>query len=231
MMTHTKPQRTTLTTTRSIDARSLTPAQRKARRCRDTQLFVSGGFGSGKTMGHALKVLQLRRENRGVAGLILAQTWGMLWSTTLRRLFALMRKCGIRYRVRDRQGECYLDLGDGVPIFLRSAKNIDTFDGLDVGWLTGDEVRHWTIEAYHVALGRRRAKCPLPQAAFFSTPNMWLLDEFTDKPGRRLIIAPTKENAKNLAPGYIDNLRLSYANSRENLALAIERMRGFLGSL
>ena len=28
-----------------------------------------------------------------------------------------------------------------------------------------------------------------------------------------------------------DNLRLSYANSRENLALALERMRGFLDSL
>ena len=199
------------TTIPNIDARSLTPAQRKALRCKDTQLLVSGGFGSGKTTAHALKVLQLKRINVGIPGLILAQTWGMLWSTTLRRLFSVLRKCGVGYRVRDRQGECYLDLGDGVPIFLRSAKNIDTFDGLDVGWETGDETRHWKHDAYLVALARRRVKCPLPQAAFFSTPNMWLLDEFTGKPGRRMIIAPTRENARNLTPGYIDNLRLSYS--------------------
>ena len=196
----------------SIDCRKLTIAQRRSLRSRATQLLVSGGFGSGKTMAHALKTLQLKQENPDTPGLILAPTWSVLWSTTMRRFFWLLKRCGIPWQVRDRQGECYLDLGDGVPIFMRSAKNVETFDGLDVGWITSDETRHYRKEAYHVALGRRRVKCPFPQAAFFTTPNMWLIDEFTDKPGRQLIIAPTQENAKNLAPGYIDNLRLSYSS-------------------
>lgn len=196
-----------------IDVAQLTPAQRRALRSTSRQVLMSGGFGSGKTTALAIKMLQLKAENPNVPGLVLAPTWGVLWSTTVRRLISLLRISGFSYNIRDRSGECYLDLGDGQPIFLRSAKKPETFDGLDVGWMVGDECRHWGRHAYDVGIGRVRVPCPLPQSAFFSTPSMgWLSDEFdAGKPGRELIVAPTKENAKNLAPGFIENLRLSYS--------------------
>ena len=60
-------------------------------------------------------------RNPGVPGLVLAPNWGTLWSTTVRRIEGLMKQCGWVYRERDKQGQCYLDTGDNVPIFLRSA--------------------------------------------------------------------------------------------------------------
>lgn len=200
-----------------INASALTESQRRiAALCelKESQTaLVSGGFGSGKTTGLALATMLLKARNPGVPGLVLAPNWGTLWSTTVRRIEGLMKQCGWTYKERDKQGECFLDLGDGVPIFLRSAMNVSTFDGLDVGWVVGDEARHWSRQAYEVALGRRRVKCPAPHFFLFSTPQMnWMADEFNQgKEGRTLIVAPTKENAKNLSPGYIDNLRLSYS--------------------
>jgi hypothetical protein len=113
----------------------------------------------------------------------------------------------------DRQGECYLDFGDGVPLFLRSAHDPGSFDGLDVGWAGGDEIRHWSKESWEVFLGRVRVHCRMPQKVASSTPAMhWMADEFnTGRKNRELIISPTRDNARNLAPNFIENLRLSYS--------------------
>ena len=117
-------------------------------------------------------------------------------------------------KLRDRNGDCFLDFGPGSsPVFLRSANNEDGYDGLDVGWLLGDEARYWRRRAWHVAQGRVRVPCALPQPAIVTTPEIgWLSDEFNSgKPDRRLIVAPTRENAHNLRPGYIEDLKLSYS--------------------
>ena len=199
-----------------VKSSSLTLGQKQFLNSEEPVVLMSGGFGSGKTTALALKLLQLKAANPGTPGLLVSQSYKSLWSISFRRLMSILNLTLPKDqvpKVMDRQGECYLDFGDGVPIFLRSAVNPDSIDGLDVGWLLGDELRHWPQHTYEVALGRVRAKCPKPQIAFASTPEMhWMAEEFnTSKSGRRLIIAPTSQNAKNLAPGFIENLRLSYS--------------------
>ncbi len=182
-------------------------------------VLMSGGFGSGKTTALMAKLMLLKARNKDTPGLLVSQSYRALWSITHRALRQmLMATFGARAGSRlatpvDKQGACYLDFGDDCPIYLRSATHPGSIDGLDVGWGVGDELRYWPRETYETFLGRVRVPCDLPQSAFSSTPAMgFMADEFNSgKQDRELIIAPTIENAHNLAPGYIDNLRLSYS--------------------
>jgi len=199
-----------------LDPSTLTAGQRTLLASQSKQVLMAGGYGSGKTTGLDIKLLQLRTVNAGVPGLLVAPTRPLLFSVTLRRLLSTLRRSvplHMMPQVKDPQGECYLDFGDGVPIFLRSATRPDSIDGLDVGWACGDEIRYWSRQAYDITLGRVRVPCPLPQKAFASTPSMgWMYDEFAmGKVDRELIVAGTRENAHNLAPGFIENLRASYS--------------------
>lgn len=199
-----------------VDARKLTPGQIRLLQTQASTALLAGGFGSGKTTAGAIKTLQLKAMNPGVPGLIAAQSWSQLWSVTVRTLLDVVRKTLPREywpRLVDKTGECYLDFGDGVPVFLRTASKPSSMDGTNAGWGWGDEVRHWPKESYDTFIGRVRMPCPLPQKVFTSTPSMgWMSDEFNSgKTGRELITAPTRENLRNLAPNYLEDLRVSYS--------------------
>ena len=201
----------------TLKASDLNPSQRDLLRCRSPQVLFSGGFGSGKTTGIMLKALQLKSENPDVPGLIVAPNWRSMWGVSYRALREIMLRALGKHgtpKLRDRGLECFIDFGDSGPIFLRSANNTDGFDGLNVGWLVGDELRYWDRHAYEVAIGRVRVPCPFPQKAFASTPQMnWMSDIFANQTDadRVLITAPTKENLHNLSPNFIDDLRKSYS--------------------
>lgn len=200
----------------SLRRADVTQGQWSLLHAREPVVLFSGGYGSGKTTGLGLKLLQLKALNPNVPGMLVSQTWRALWSTSYRRLMNFLRRSLPRHLmpvVKDRQGECYLDFGDGIPVYLRSAHDPGSYDGLDVGWALGDEPRYWNKLAHEVLLGRVRMKCELPQTCYASTPSMnWLYDEFCSGKDQRLLIrAPTLENLKNLSPNYIENLKLSYS--------------------
>lgn len=181
----------------------------------DPFVLVAGGYGSGKTTGLAVKVLQLVTANPGTPGLIVAPTWPILKAVTLRALNkilvnALGSSGGVK--IIDPTGERYIKIGSST-IFVRSAHNPGSIEGLDVGWVVGDEARYWSREAWTVTTGRVRIPCPLPQRALVSTPQMnWLAEEFNSGlPGHALITVPTRENLHNLAPNYLDHLKASYS--------------------
>lgn len=202
----------------NIKLDALNPSQRLFVASEALQVLMAGGFGSGKTTALALKILQLKSINRGVDGLVIAQTFGSIDAVVLATLRDVFRRAGIdeQYWPQHRNkgsGKDWLDFGDGDKVHLRSAETPKGMDGLNVGWVCGDEIRHWPRVAYEIAIGRRRQKCPMPQSAFASTPAMhWMAEEFnTQKEGRELIRAPTIENAPHLIDGFVDNLRQSYS--------------------
>jgi len=200
----------------------MNPSQLRLWQSIDPTVLLCGGFGSGKTTGGAFKFLQLKALNPGIPSLIISQTSKSLWGTTVRRLNAVCDDYGIPKPVLvDRQYECYLDFGDGAPVYLRGAHAPASYDGLDVGILWGDEIRHWSKEAFDVAQGRRRVPCPSPQSVYTSTPSMgWMSDEFNSgKEGRPVITAPTSENLHNLSPEFIDNLKTSYSPRMQKAVL------------
>lgn len=201
----------------TINRSEINPGQWKFLNSTAPVVLLSGGFGSGKTTGLSLKFLQLKFENGAVPGLVVSQTYKSLWSTTYPRLMKTMKRTLPQEhmpKIKDRLGACYLEFPDGGQVFLRSATNPEGLDGLDVGWVLMDELRHYSEKAYNIILGRMRVRCPRPQAGAASTPEMhWMAEDFYFKKSklRELIIAPTLENAHNLAPHYIDNLRQSYS--------------------
>ena len=75
--------------------------------------------------------------------------------------------------------------------------------------------------------------CRLPRGAFYAFPNVADVPIDADELASRLLEEAGVAVLAGSAFGTVgkDNLRLSYANSRENLSAALARMDGFLGSL
>ena len=75
--------------------------------------------------------------------------------------------------------------------------------------------------------------CRVPQGAFYAFPNVAEVPIPADELASRLLDEAGVAVLAGSAFGRVgkDNLRLSYANSHENLAAALERMDAFLGSL
>jgi aspartate aminotransferase len=75
--------------------------------------------------------------------------------------------------------------------------------------------------------------CRVPRGAFYAFPNVSAVPLETEELADRLLQeAGVAVLAGSAFGGYgKDNLRISYANSRDNLALALERMRDFLEAL
>lgn len=199
-----------------IRAKDLNPGQRALLANRSRNVALLGGFGSGKTTAAVLKLLQLKSANPGVPGLLVAPNWRTLWSVCYRELRTILSRAlspAEMPKLIDKQQECYLDFGDGVPVFLRSASKIDSFDGVNVGWAVLDEARYYKREAWTVIKGRVRLRCRQPQTVVASTPAFGVLSEEYDsgRKGRDIICAPTHENAHNLADGFIDDLAVSYS--------------------
>jgi aspartate/methionine/tyrosine aminotransferase len=75
--------------------------------------------------------------------------------------------------------------------------------------------------------------CRLPRGAFYVFPNVGVAPIGAEELASRLLEEAGVAVLAGTAFGRMgkDNLRLSYANSRENLARALERMRDFLATL
>ncbi len=75
--------------------------------------------------------------------------------------------------------------------------------------------------------------CRVPRGAFYAFPNVSEVPIGSEELADRLLEEAGVAVLAGTAFGRVgkDNLRLSYANSRENLDRALERMRGFLESL
>ena len=75
--------------------------------------------------------------------------------------------------------------------------------------------------------------CRVPRGAFYAFPNVAEVSLETDVLADRLLVEAGVAVLAGSAFGRhgVDNLRISYANSRENLALALERIRDFLDRL
>lgn len=170
-----------------------------------------GGYGSGKTRAGAEKALRKALANPGVDGLIVSPTSRMLARTSLRTFLQI---CPRELITGQHKQEGWIELLGHTRIFYGSADKPGSLEGPTVGWFWEDESRLIKAEAHRIVLGRLRDKrAPNPQGWLTTTPAMgWLEDEFgTGRPGREAFHGSTIENACNLDPGYIDDLRRSYS--------------------
>lgn len=182
--------------------------------------MLCAGVGSGKSTAGIVKILLLASTNPGRKGLVIAQTYGALFSNIVNPLREMCKR-NLPRRLRpkmvnvgpDKDGP-YLRFNNGSKVYLRSAENPKSYDGLTVAWLYGDELKDWTFNAYRVAIERVRDKQAVwPQLCFTTTPKFnWMVDEWRGRDDREVLQCSTYENLRNLPTDYIDKLKSTYSS-------------------
>lgn len=190
-----------------------------------------GGYGSGKTYAGAQCSLRLAVENAGLPGLIVSPTWRMLQRTTLPTFRSV---CPPGLIVDEKKQDGYFLLANGTQVFFGSADRPGSLEGMNLAWAWPDEARLMVLEAFEVIVGRVREKrASRLQTILTTTPAMgWLHEFFEAKAGadRASFHGSTRENAANLAPGYVERLLSTYS-ARKAAALVEGQFSILTGSV
>lgn len=203
-----------------VDASDFQPTPSQAQFLAATERVAGflGGYGSGKSRALAEKMLDLAAANDGCDGMIVAPTWGVLHKTTLRQFYDVSDPdagaCPRELVAEVNAGKRYIRLVNGARVYYGSADRPGTLEGANLAFFGLDEARLVKPAAWKVLLGRLRDKrAKRLQACITSTPlASWLQEEFgSQKPDRFIVHGSTRENAHNLAPGFIEDLERTYS--------------------
>jgi hypothetical protein len=170
-----------------------------------------GGLGSGKSRTGAEAFVDLVLANPGCDLLMAGPTHEMTRDLCVP---AFEAACPRELIVRYVKSEKRYDLRGGRTVKHASADKPSTLEGRNLAGFWADEARYWPAESWRNLLARLRAvEARRLQGLVTTTPAMnWLADEFNaGKADREVYRASTLENAHNLAPGYIEDLRRSYS--------------------
>lgn len=173
-----------------------------------TDKLIVGGKGSGKTLAGIMEGVMLSTEFSGNVGLFARETLGELEEVVIDPLFAILPKELIRHWDKQRRR---LELINDSLIYFRALDEHRKMKGLNLGWFDIDEVDA-TREADWLELrGQLRRKHVRRVAIGQTNPTTidhWIYDRWVRQnlPGYLYVTAPTKDNAENLPPGYIEEL-------------------------
>ena len=110
-----------------------------------------GGIGSGKTFAGAIKALTMPPDS---AGMVLAPTFPMLRTASLRAFLEIARPAGLIESFN--KSEYEMTLKGNRTIFWRSADNPDRLRGPNLGWVWLDEAAMMDEETWLITIGRLR---------------------------------------------------------------------------
>lgn len=193
-------------------------------------VLLLAGIGYGKSYTLAHYVLNMVVHYPKSKGLIVANTYTQLQNATLPAITGLLTELNIPFTLTMSGAKKALIIGQ-TTIFIYSLDTYENIRGIEVGWITGDEVCFAKKEAIDVIAGRLRDKNGPLYMRFFSSPNgfNWAYDMFEGKDGinktdtYELIRGKTKENI-HLPNGYYDYLLESYGG--ESSALSRQELFG-----
>lgn len=200
--------------------------QKKTLRSEKQEVFLGGGVGAGKTqIGAIWSLLKIMETPPDVYGLIVSNTYSMLYDTTLRVLYEKMLTAGMTVRPPEMprgKGPADLLVWNGkhfVRILCRSLDHYDRLSGLEVGWIWSDEVWMTKPEAIDVLNARLRdTRMPKRQILYTTTldaPDSWMYSRFVENHQPHLqdvIYAQTADNP-HLPENYVDTLKSTYSEA------------------
>lgn len=170
-----------------------------------------GGLGSGKTRTGAEAFLDAVMDNPGCEAMFVSPTFPMLSRLTMR---AWRAACPKEFVVAENKEERWIRLVGNRTVWYGTAENPQSLEGSNLAAFWLDEARYMKRQAWQNMLARLRVKSARRlQAIITSTPDFgWLDEEFNrGLDDRRPFKISTRENAVNLADGYIENLERSYS--------------------
>jgi hypothetical protein len=170
-----------------------------------------GGLGSGKTRTGAEAFVDAVLANPGCEALMAGPTHEMTRDLCVPAFEKAMPRGMIR---RYAKSEKVYYLRGGRTVKQASADKPSSLEGRNIACFWSDETRYWPEESWRNTIARLRdANARRLQGIVTTTPAMnWLATEFNSgRPGRELYRASTRENERNLAPGYIEDLARTYS--------------------
>lgn len=170
-----------------------------------------GGLGSGKTATGAEAFIDLVLANPGCQLMMAGPTHEMTRDLCVP---AFEAACPPGLITRYIKSEKLYRLRGGRTVKHGSADKPSSLEGRNLAGFWADEARYWPSASWRNILARLRDKAARRlQGIVTSTPAAgWLEEEFDrDDPDRKAYSISTRENERNLGPGYIDNLLRSYS--------------------
>lgn len=182
-------------------------------------LYMSGGYGSGKTYSLVMKAFQLMDLNQGVPGALLAPTTKMFKRDVLPTFREIAGNHGIQFRYNKADGELIFPDTNTTIYVYHAEDDGDSIAGANVGWALANEASLCSWLAIKALFGRVRLKrCKHPQIFMSGTPAEfnWVYSFFVEQSqiaerwrGRRIIYSSSRAN-KHTAEWYVDMLESSY---------------------
>ena len=172
-----------------------------------------GGYRSGKSFALLWKTLLLAVANPGCSGLVVSNLYSQMTLTIIPQFISILNECNISY-VESRSEHTISFLSN--KIIFKSAEGREAIVGFEVAFAACDEACLYDSNVFiniQARISDKKAK--QRQMIFASTPEGmggWVYENFvkTKLPDSELYYASMKDNAANLAPGYVDQLMHSF---------------------
>lgn len=199
---------------------SLTDAQRAFATSRQPYPAFVGGFGSGKTAAAIARAMALKAHFRACDVAYYLPTYPLVEDIAFRRFPDLCERKGWAYRLN--KASAYIEFPNAGRIVFRTMENPARIVGYEVAHSICDELDTLPTdkarEVWNKIIARNRQKCDWPNTVGVATTpegfrfvyERWVKNP---APGYVLFRAKTVDNAANLPPGYIENLRASYPSN------------------
>lgn len=185
-----------------------------------------GGVGAGKSVSGSHFALNKITYNPEMVGLLFANTNKQLYTATLRVFKEVLAYYGWKKDVHYVSGkdpkplfgyDSKFDQHTGIWSFYNGAQIMtfsleSTMEGIEVGWVWGDEIQDADEDQMKVVLARARG-AEFPQILYTLTPpkgNKFIDDLIWSENSVPKVVSTTYDNAMNLPAGYIDTLKKIY---------------------
>lgn len=177
-------------------------------------LYMSGGYGSGKTFTLVVKMLQLMDANRGLPGGLLGPNTKMLKRDVIPTIRQICGENYVQFRHNKADGELFFPATNTTVYLFHAEDDGESIAGPNLAWGVVNEASLCSWEAFRAFVGRIRLKTA-PHAQIFAsgTPEEfnWVYEFFVEKPqaDRRIVYANSRKNP-HVASFYIDMLMSTY---------------------
>lgn len=177
-------------------------------------VFLSGGYGSGKTYSLIMKMFQLMNINRNLPGGILCPNIKMFKRDVLPLIDEICEENKINYTFHKTDYKFYFPDTDSTIYVFHGQDEGKSIRGVNLAFMLINEVTLIDEPTYMAARARTRLKAAkLMQLAMSGTPEgfTWHYDYFIEKQrsDTKLIYANSRDNS-HLHPSYIGMLEDSY---------------------
>lgn len=199
---------------------ALSETQKAFATSREPYPCFCGGFGSGKTAAAIARAMALKAHFRTSDIAYYLPTYPLVEDIAFRRFPDLCERKGWEYKL-NRQS-AHIEFPGAGRIVFRTMEQPHRIVGYEVAHSIVDELDTLPTDkardVWNKIIARNRQKCAIPNTvAVATTPEgfRFVYDRWVKNPapGYVLFRAKTMENAANLPPGYIDNLRASYPSN------------------